>query len=51
MSRQLFLDIESYYKSGKDGLSLRTSSYREYCTDPRFQTIGVGLAWGEAEPV
>jgi hypothetical protein len=47
----LFADLETYFKSGKDGLSLRTSTYPVYCNDPRFHIIGVSLAWGDAEPV
>lgn len=46
----LHLDFETHYKSGKDGHSLRTLTYRDYCLSPKFQTIGVSLAWG-AGPV
>jgi hypothetical protein len=51
MSQILHIDFESYYKSGKEGHSLRTLTYQEYIDSPKFQVIGLGMAWGEGPAV
>lgn len=37
------LDFETYYKSGKNGFSLRHLPYLDYVTDPRFRVIMCGI--------
>ena len=42
--KTVVLDFETYYS---DEYSLSKMSIEEYVRDPRFQIIGLGLAWGK----